>query len=280
MLLCVALPALILKRGGSSLSYERVEMYFHQSGRSELMSLEEYTAHVCAAYADESWEDEALCALAIAVRTRALLYKGAHCSHDFCDGLAESMPYSEGVPEKVLLATEETASLVLVHEGALVPAFIHKSSYLVTESAFNALGKEHPCIVSVSSPERVEGVERLVTHEEFALVMQVKLDVEDYQITDLPECTKNNTGRLGSVSVRGVHIDGEDFASAFGLPSSCAELERRDEGYLITTYGEGSGLGMSLAGARTMASEGRTFDEILTHYYRGTTVVEVYKILK
>ena len=64
-LLCVALPAIILRRQGEVLSYERVEFYSHRSSKSRYMSLEEYTAHVCAYYASDEWEGEALKALAV-----------------------------------------------------------------------------------------------------------------------------------------------------------------------------------------------------------------------
>ena len=38
---------------------------------------------------------------------------------------------------------------------------------------------------------------------------------------------------------------------------------------LVITIGTGHGVGMSQLGAITMADEGKTYDEILKHYYSG-----------
>lgn len=42
--------------------------------------------------------------------------------------------------------------------------------------------------------------------------------------------------------------------------------------FTITTYGYGHGVGMSQYGANEFAKEGRTYDQILTHYYSGTVL--------
>ncbi len=42
--------------------------------------------------------------------------------------------------------------------------------------------------------------------------------------------------------------------------------------YVFTGYGSGHGIGMSQNGAKGMANEGFTYDEILTHYYTGVTI--------
>jgi stage II sporulation protein D len=41
---------------------------------------------------------------------------------------------------------------------------------------------------------------------------------------------------------------------------------------IITTKGYGHRVGMSQYGAEAMAVSGKTYDEILAHYYRGTTL--------
>lgn len=42
--------------------------------------------------------------------------------------------------------------------------------------------------------------------------------------------------------------------------------------YVFTGYGSGHGVGMSQNGAKAMANEGFTYDEILKHYYTGITI--------
>jgi stage II sporulation protein D len=48
-----------------------------------------------------------------------------------------------------------------------------------------------------------------------------------------------------------------------------------DEGVSFTTYGFGHGVGMSQYGAQGMAKAGKTYQEILSHYYQGVTISKV-----
>ena len=58
------------------------------------------------------------------------------------------------------------------------------------------------------------------------------------------------------------------------LPSHCFEIEYNStrDVFIITTYGQGYGIGMSLAGAKFMADNGADYKEILSKYYIGTTL--------
>ena len=51
-------------------------------------------------------------------------------------------------------------------------------------------------------------------------------------------------------------------------------IKKTKEGYAITTKGFGHGLGMSQYGAQGMAQEGKTYREILKHYYTGIQIVK------
>lgn len=97
------------------------------------------------------------------------------------------------------------------------------------------------------------------------------------------EHNKSVSDKIGyatTVSVGGVDYDGITFRSKIAtealLPSHCFELEYNStrDVFIVTTYGQGYGVGMSLAGAKFMAESGKDYKEILSTYYADVTVVK------
>ena len=76
--------------------------------------------------------------------------------------------------------------------------------------------------------------------------------------------------------------DGSRVSSPTLLPSGFFVLETVKEkenvvGYYLTGGGYGHGAGMSQNGARSMAAEGRTAEEILTFFYQGCLLRNIYE---
>lgn len=75
--------------------------------------------------------------------------------------------------------------------------------------------------------------------------------------------------------------NGDEVDAATTLPSAYIIMEPRMEdgivtGYKITGGGFGHGVGMSQNGAKNMAQEGMTYEEILTFFYPGITVKKLH----
>ena len=68
--------------------------------------------------------------------------------------------------------------------------------------------------------------------------------------------------------MRGVKV-----RSLYNLRSACFEISLND-GITFTTYGYGHGVGMSQYGANYMAKQGKSYREILTHYYTGVEITK------
>ena len=90
----------------------------------------------------------------------------------------------------------------------------------------------------------------------------------------------SDIGYATSVNVGEKSFDGITFrATVVGetlLPSHCFTFEyntTRDI-FIVTTYGQGYGIGMSLAGAKYLADNGADYKEILSTYYIDTTVLK------
>ncbi|MDO5602570.1 MAG: stage II sporulation protein D, partial [Oscillospiraceae bacterium] len=72
----------------------------------------------------------------------------------------------------------------------------------------------------------------------------------------------------------GVSLNAQDFRQALGLRSCDFTIEYGDGRFIITTKGYGHGVGMSQTGANLMALTGKTYQEILAHYYPGAVLSE------
>ena len=67
-------------------------------------------------------------------------------------------------------------------------------------------------------------------------------------------------------------ISGVNLCQIFGVKSNAMDISYKDGEFTVATYGWGHGVGLSQWGARLYAEHGWTYDQILRHYYVGTTL--------
>lgn len=60
------------------------------------------------------------------------------------------------------------------------------------------------------------------------------------------------------------------------LRSSCFVVDKTETGFVLHGAGWGHGVGMCQSGAITMANNGKSFEEILKHYYRKAKLLKIY----
>ena len=87
---------------------------------------------------------------------------------------------------------------------------------------------------------------------------------------------ENSAGGVASVDLGGVTLTGSEVRTLFGLRSASFSVSWDGEAFTFDVTGYGHGVGMSQYGANAMAREGSDFEEILTWYYTGTEVGELY----
>ena len=73
-------------------------------------------------------------------------------------------------------------------------------------------------------------------------------------------------------TIGGVAVKGSRVRTIFGLRSASFDLEMGGGKAVFYVTGYGHGVGMSQYGANALAKEGKTWREILLHYYTGVTI--------
>lgn len=86
--------------------------------------------------------------------------------------------------------------------------------------------------------------------------------------------------RVKEISIGGSIFTGREVREKLGLRSSQFSWSRKGNKILITTFGNGHGVGMSQWGANGMAKEGGTATQILKHYYSGISFTQISTLLK
>jgi SpoIID/LytB domain protein len=116
--------------------------------------------------------------------------------------------------------------------------------------------------------------------DELAALIEARIAVGLGPIRELKALDRGPSGRIYRLKIigeRGHVILGKELEIRRALSSthlySSAFVVDHDKGRLVLRgAGWGHGVGLCQIGAAVMASEGKTYKEILQHYYRGTTV--------
>ncbi|MDR1117144.1 MAG: stage II sporulation protein D [Oscillospiraceae bacterium] len=253
------------------------------------LRLYDYLCGVVSAEMPASFPPEALKAQAVAARTHTynrILAGGESSTHglaDVCTDPAHCKAYAppgeNGYPEAVINSVAQTDGLVVLSEDEPILAVFHAASSGKTERAADVWGGDVPYLQSVVSDgeeaaPRYRG-EVCVTREEFAETIKARYGDADF---DKPAAdwfssvTRSEAGGVISLEVCGTVITGNVFRSLFGLNSTNFEIETDGDNIRLSTTGYGHGVGMSQYGARALALEGKSFEEILTWYYTGASV--------
>lgn len=247
------------------------------------MNLENYIIGVVAAEMPALYEKEALKAQAVAARTYAL-YKIEKNDQEydltvsvnnqmFNDETTLKEKWAEKYTEyylKIKDAVEETRNLVLKSNGEIICAYYFSTSNGKTENAVNVFGTTLDYAFSVDSKwdKKVKNYEVTTNYEKSTFCQLLNIDCQNINISNIKI---NDTNHVDNLQVNNKLFSGIEFRKLLNLRSTDFDIEVEDKVY-ITTRGYGHGVGMSQNGANEMAKEGYSYEEILMHYYKNTTI--------
>lgn len=257
-----------------------VQVTVEVDGQPEDMTLEDYLVGVLMGEMPASYPLEALKAQAVAARTYTLrrVEQGGVLSDDPAVCQAYISPDTaqktwgedwETYLEKLRQAVQETDSQVLTYEGELIAATYFSCSGGRTESAQAVWGGEVPYLVSVDSP----GEEDAASFSSTVTVdMEEFLDTLGVSSPGVSQVTYTDGGGVDTITIGGKEFSGTELRELFSLRSTRFTVETAADAVTFSVQGFGHRVGLSQNGARVMAENGSTYDEILKWYYTGVEI--------
>ncbi len=271
-----------------------------KDGAVEELSMSEYLWGVVAAEMPAAFEEEALKAQTCAARTYTVRKQEApsekHPDADVCADSTCCQAYirraaaearwglsAREYGEKLDRAVAETDGLGVLYDGEPIQALFFSSAPGRTVDAVEVWGNAVDYLKSVDSPEGEE-VPNYHSSADFTAEQVRELTAASFPEADLsgdPEswfgrAVRNEGGTVSSMELGGVTLTGGQVRSLFSLRSAAFTVAWDGERFTFDVIGYGHGVGMSQYGANAMAREGKTFEDILTWYYTGAQVGELW----
>jgi len=276
-----------LERSGEGVPL--LHVYDVKAEKMERLSVEEYLPAVLAGEMAGDWPMEALKAQAILARTFVLQFvsqkKSRYEGADISTDIEEAQAYdADGVNERIRKAVQETRGLVLNAGGELPYAWFRAHSGGLTARAKEGLDyeKDEPgytqCVKGMENdeaPKEAAQWEAAFTMDE-VIAAAADTGAKIAEVTGVSIGQRGESGRAKTLMISGKEVSAPTFRIAIGstkMRSCLLESIRTEDGQVkMRGRGYGHGVGMSQWGAYAMAKEGKTAQEIVTHYFAGVTL--------
>ncbi len=294
-LLFILIPTLIItyffKEKETTFQFSKntmVRIKRSDTGKIEVVPLEEYIVGVVAGEMPVSFEEEALKAQAVASRSYVMyqIQKNQKKDYDVIDTVLNQVYLDSDTLkkkwknnyqkyyDKVTHAVEDTAYQYIVYKEKVAEALFFSTSTGKTENSEEVFVSKVPYLRSVDSKwDTISPVFQEV--EEYSKKEFLKrLKLPDSEEITIQILSKTSAGRINEIKINGKTYTGSEVMSLLGLRSRAFTITV-GERITITTKGYGHGVGMSQYGAQGMAKEGYTYEEILKHYYTGVDLKKI-----
>lgn len=273
-----------------------LRVYVADRGTVSTMAFEEYLMGVVAAEMEPDWPKEALAAQAIIARSftlQKIAEEGGvpNRQADASTDIREFQAYDAArINDNVRQAVESTRGQVAVHSGNFIRGWFHAYAGPRTATAREGLdfrGPNPPYIKIVDSPAQDTVPEEEKNWRASFPLSAVRSVVREATGNDPGNVTsvsieeRGPSGRVTKFKVNDVTISGPQLR--LGLDStkmrSTFVNDVRIEGNRLHLAGTGygHGVGMCQWGAKTLADQGKSAEEIVHYYYRNIEIVRLWE---
>lgn len=256
------------------------------------MDAEEYIISVVAGEVSPNYCIEALKAQAVAARTY-LYYKinGGGCNKgaDICTDYKHCQAYKskedmisqwgnnfDKYYSAVKEAVNSTNGEIIKYNDQPICALYHSSSVGKTENCVSVFGGNYPYLVSVDTliDQNDSEYSKTVTFskEEFVEKINSAFPTAGISDIDIKIVGYTSAGRVSALKIGNATVKATALRTALSLRSTDFTFDDSGGKISFTTFGYGHGVGMSQHGAQAMAEAGKTYKEILLHYYPNTEI--------
>lgn len=177
-------------------------------------------------------------------------------------------------------AVDEVFGQMLFYNEKPAHTVYHAISFGVTECASVLWGGNYPYLVSVDSVGDTlqQGYQSTITYSAEELVQRLQAKHSDFVPDDKietwfaekPICS--DAGTVMQIDLCNKTFTGGEIRRALGLRSACFSVKRDGKSFTFTVKGYGHSVGLSQCGANYMAQQGKSYTDILQHYYPGTVL--------
>ena len=277
-----------------------ITVYHCSKNTIEKMDIETFLYGVVASEMSSDFSEEALKAQAIAARTY-IIYKmennmtQGHNGADICTNSNHCQAYAsydelknkkgdewmKNSYPKIKQAVDDTKGMVLTYDSELVmyPLYFAVSAGKTESAEELGMGKI-PYLKSVDSPGDEESSKfessKEITLSDLAYIISNKYPKSGITSSNIRDSisilSRSESGGVIELKVGDSVIKGADFKVLLGLNSTNFDYSIGDNTIIFNCKGYGEGVGMSQWGANVMAKDGKSYDEILKHYYTGINI--------
>lgn len=268
-----------------------ITLYQHETGETVDIPLGEYLCGVVAGEMDVNWPQEALAAQAIVARTFTMEKiqaggvetRGTDASTD----IKEFQAYqADKVNEQVRQAVAMTENKVIYHQGELIKAwFFSDGGGQTAATAVEGLSydkEETPYIHSVEDPgiqlsdnENKQWTATFTMEELGAAVLEVT-GQNRQQFTKVAIAEQGPSGRATKLQLDDLMVGVPALRLALGgekmRSAMLTDIALHDGQLEIKGKGYGHGVGMSQWGARALAEQGKTAEEIIHYFFKDVEI--------
>lgn len=249
--------------------------------------LEDYLQGVVPYEMPSSWHIEALKSQAIAARTYAVnsIQKNKNEIYHL-EATIQSQVYG-GIAKETKnsnLAVTDTKGKILIYSEEPIQAFYHSNSGGQTETAENVWGSSLAYLKSVPSKycEAATNFSWDLKLNREVLVDKLKAfgikEIESFTIKSTTASGRAKEIEIKDKNEKATTVLGNDFRKAIGstqIRSLLFEVSSDEENFFFKGTGFGHGVGLSQWGSRGMADAGKSYKEILNHYYTNVTIANI-----
>ena len=277
-------------------NYGSIKLLHTKTGEVEEVAIDTYLVNVVSAEMPADFEIEALKAQAVVARTYTIykIQNKKHDNADICDDSAccqawvskeeRFARWEESVREsnwqKIEQAVSETKGKIITYEGKPINAFFHSNSGGKTEIPVNVwggTGYPYLQVVETSGEDNYTQYNSEVVLSNEELLEKLKVNYSDISIDfnnndDLKILEYTDSGRVKTVKFGNHNLSGTETRSLLGLRSTNFEIIKENENIKFSVKGYGHGVGMSQTGANTLAKEGKSYEDIINHFYMGVVI--------
>ncbi len=265
-----------------------ISLFINQTGEKKNIKMEEYLLGVVAAEMDTKWPVNALAAQAILARTftmenikagRVKQLRGTDAS----TSVAEFQAYDpKKINDNVCRAVEQTRGEVVTHGGNYIHAWFSACDGGIVASAEEGLaftkeptpyvkeGAQDGCL-AITDPKNQGWEARIPTAQARAAIQKIT-GKDPGAITSASIVKKGPSGRAERLKIGNAEVGGPALRLALGSEKVRSMLltDVRVEGgnLVLAGKGFGHGVGMCQWGARRLAEQGSSPEDIIRFYFQ------------